>query len=150
MITGSALKSGKYTVVISILALLTGGSFYLFFRNGDLQFHHWLDAIWPDLQIQPLIPDNPEQGQRYPLWVIYSLPNGLWALAYTLLITKIWWKRQTILKYFWIGSIPVLVVGFELLQFAGCVGGTFCAADLALGIAGMVFGVLLYKAFNYE
>lgn len=150
MISGSALKSGKLPIAISMLALLAGGSFYLFLRNGDFVFHHWIEAIWPEVPINQLILEIPEPGERYPLWVIYSLPNGLWALAYTLLITTIWWKQQTILKYFWMGSIPVLVVGFELLQYTGCMRGTFCTDDLALGIAGMVFGVLIYKTFNHE
>jgi len=150
MILGSALKSRKYPIAISILALLAGGSFYLFLRNGDFIFHYWIEAIWPEVQINQLILNIPEPGRHYPRWVIYSLPNGLWALAYTLLITTIWRKQQSFLKYFWIGTIPILVVGFELLQYAGWVSGTFCTGDLALGMSGMLLGVLINKAFNHE
>ncbi|KPL20420.1 MAG: hypothetical protein AMS23_10985 [Bacteroides sp. SM1_62] len=76
-----------------------------------------------------------------PEWFVYSLPNGLWAFAYALLITVIWSGSRTWLRYFWMASIPVLVLGYEVLQYAMIIPGTFCIKDIALGIAGLSLGI---------
>lgn len=146
----SELKSRRIPITVAMLALWTGGAFYLFLRRGDLVFHHWLEIFWPELQINSLIPDQIHSKLHYPKWVVYTLPNGLWAMAYTLLISAIWWKERTAIKYVWLGTIPVLVVGFEMLQYTGYVRGTFSMGDLILGIVGMIIGVLINKNFTYE
>ena len=71
-------------------------------------------------------------------------------MAYTLLITSIWYKQRTIIKYFWFGTIPLLVLGFELLQYPGWVSGTFCLEDLAFGMLGMLAGVIINKILINE
>jgi hypothetical protein len=78
-----------------------------------------------------------------PKWIVYSLPNGLWAFAYALLITGIWSDSKSCVKYFWMGSIPVLVLGFEILQYPGIIRGTFSMQDIALGIAGITVGIIV-------
>ena len=51
-------------------------------------------------------------------------------------------------------SIPVLVLGFEVLQFAEIIPGTFCIQDLSLGIAGLILGIIVgnetIKLNNHE
>jgi hypothetical protein len=84
---------------------------------------------------------EPATPDWIPNWFVYSLPDGLWAFAYALFITNIWSGSRSRLKIFWMSTIPVLVLGFEFLQYAGIVRGTFCLQDLALGIMGIIAGV---------
>jgi hypothetical protein len=80
--------------------------------------------------------------------------NGLWAFAYALLITGIWSGSESWLKYFWMASIPVLVFGYEILQYFGTIPGTFCIQDLALGFGGLILGIIagikIPKSNNHE
>jgi hypothetical protein len=69
------------------------------------------------------------------------LPDGLWAFAYAVLITGIWIRNNSGLKYFWMSTIPVLVIGLELLQYTGMVKGTFSFQDIAFEISGLLFGI---------
>lgn len=129
-------------IFISSLSLLLGGIIYILFRSSDFLFFRWIDALglssWLNisrqnsLSLSPFIPD----------WIIFSLPNGLWAFAYSLIISGIWSGSQSVLKYFWMVSIPVLVLGFEFLQLAGIITGTFCFQDIAFGLAGIFAGII--------
>jgi hypothetical protein len=47
------------------------------------------------------------------------------------------------LKYFWMTSIPVLVFGFEILQYAGVIPGTCCMQDMAMAGAGISIGFII-------
>ena len=64
-------------------------------------------------------------------------------LPYALLITRIWSGSNSWLKYFWMASIPLVVLGFEILQYAGLIPGTFCIQDIAFGVLGLVLGIFI-------
>ncbi|MFY9154433.1 MAG: hypothetical protein WAO52_20610 [Prolixibacteraceae bacterium] len=141
-------------VVISALSLFLGGLIYLFLRPSEFLFFRWIDALgfenWLKISRQSthfLIP-------FFPDWIIYSLPDGLWAFAYALLISVIWSESKSRIKYLWMVSIPVLVLGFEFLQIGGMISGTFCIQDIAFGLAGIISGILigsnLTKLKNHE
>jgi len=129
--------------LLSAIALLSGGIIYILFRTSEPAFFNWISAVGLDgwlnfarnssLSVSPFLPE----------WIVYSLPNGLWAFAYALLITTIWSDSKFWLKYFWMASIPLLVLGFEILQLTGIIPGTFCIQDIALGIAGLTFGIIV-------
>lgn len=144
---------GRY-VFISLLALLAGGSIYLFLRPGEFVFHSWLSAVG----LEGLFGSNEStanQASRYiPEWILYSLPNGLWAFAYASLITLLWAESRSPARYFWYATIPVLVLGFELSQLLGFIRGIFSFADLLAGAAGMISGIsvssIIIKKRYYE
>jgi len=75
--------------------------------------------------------------------LVYSLPSGLWAFSYSILITGIWWKSQSWLKYIWVASIFLLVIGWEILQLTNLVSGTFSFGDILAGLAGAGFGLFI-------
>ena len=77
-----------------------------------------------------------------PQWVVFSLPGGLWAYAYSLIILSIWAGRDSFLKYFWFLSIPAMIFGFEILQLTGKLPGTFCLNDLYWSAIGITIGFL--------
>jgi hypothetical protein len=139
---------------LSAIALLTGGIIYILFRTSEPVFFNWIRASGLDNWLSfarnsslSLTPDLPD-------WIVYSLPNGLWAFAYALLITVIWKGSNSWLKHFWMASIPILVLGFEILQLAGIIPGTFCIQDIAFGIVGLTVGIFvgikIFKMNYYE
>lgn len=133
----------RFYICLSFLALLSGGIIYILFRTSEPVFFNWIRAVglgnWLyfvrniSLSLTPTLPD----------WIVFSLPNGLWAFSYALLITTIWSESKSPLKYFWMASIPLLVLGFEILQLTGIIPGTFCIQDVALGIAGLTIGIIV-------
>ncbi|MBN1819981.1 MAG: hypothetical protein JXR31_03925 [Prolixibacteraceae bacterium] len=139
---------------ISSFALLTGGFIYVFLRPWEPVFLNWLKISGLNNKIAALKENSLLLTNNLPEWIIYSLPGGLWAFAYSLIITGIWWQNRSRIKYFWISTIPGLVFGFEFLQLFKLIPGTFCFQDLALGFAGIlsgfIFGILSIKHNNYE
>jgi len=130
-------------VIISALALLAGGLVYILFRPSEIVFFSWIRAIgfdnWFNLVRNSSLPSSP----KLPEWIVYSLPDGLWAFAYALLITVIWKGSNSRIKLFWMASIPLLVLGYEILQYANIIPGTFSIQDIALGIAGVTIGIIV-------
>jgi len=137
----STFSFNWFYIIISALALFTGGMIYILFRSSEIVFFSWIRAIgfenWFNLARNSSLTSSPE----VPEWIVYSLPNGLWAFAYALLITIIWSGSKTWLRYLWLASIPLLVLGYEILQYSNIIPGTFCIQDIALGIAGLTIGI---------
>ena len=148
MIRLSTIESRRLAVFLSAVALLAGGGMYLFFRPGEFVFHDWFSAIGLDRWLTFAGPYTRSPAGSAPDWILYSLPSGLWAFAYALIITGIWWNSRSRLKYFWIATIPILVMGFELLQGAGILRGTFSFTDLALGMTGLGLGMVIGYSFS--
>lgn len=127
---------------ISTLAILVGGLIYVFIRPVEADFVSKLVASrageWiPDLRNRTLV-----AGQFLPACLVYSLPGGLWAFAYATIISGLWLKTDSLFKIPWLATIPLLVFGFEALQFFNMLPGTFSMADLFSGAMGMLAGCL--------
>ena len=89
-----------------------------------------------------------------PDWIIFSLPNGLWAFAYVVIITGTWSGSKSWLKIPWMATIPLLVLGYEFLQLWEIIPGTFCNQDIASGLTGLLLGIYIgnkiSKSLNHE
>ena len=141
-------------IIISVFAVVAGGLIYILFRPSEPVFFQWFNIVnlenWFDF-----IRNNTINLRGWlPEWFVFSLPNGLWAFAYSLLIFTFWLKSDSKLKFFWYLSVPVLVLGFEFLQYFGLIPGTFSVQDVLLGIFGIIagyfIGELLIKSNNNE
>jgi len=130
-------------ICLSAIALLAGGIIYIIFRSSEPLFFSWTNSARAIHWINIIRSSSLSLGKVLPEWIVYSLPNGLWAFGYSLLISGIWSGSKSLLRYFWFASIPLLVLGFEFLQFARLIPGTFCLQDIALGIAGIVIGIMV-------
>jgi len=137
----SAKHFNRFFIYLSILALLLGGLIYILFRASEPVFFNWIRAVGLEGWLNNARSKSLSSSLHLPAWIVYSLPNGLWAFAYAFLITGIWWGSGSWLKYFWMASIPLLVLGYEFLQYAGIIPGIFCMQDIALGITGMTIGI---------
>ncbi len=141
-------KQGIY--LLTFISVFTGGMIYVLWRQDTVRFFGWLDAIglYPpvetirsySLPLYPLIPN----------WIVYSLPNGLWAFGYALVIVYLWRGNSSNIKYFWYATIPVLAIGWEMSQYFGLITGIFCYNDLFLSSAGIGFGAILGLKYNRE
>ena len=130
------------------LPLFLGGLIYLLFRPGSLRIFMWLDLAGLREPLELLRVHTLQLVPLMPEWSIYSLPNGLWAFSYAFIITATWWKQPSRLKQIWLLSLPAVGLGYELLQFAGAIPGTFCYQDLLFCTAGIAAGFA--AAINLE
>jgi hypothetical protein len=130
-------------ITLCIITLLLGGIIYIFFRESEPVFFRWFlnsETInWIKVVRQTSLPLR----IYLPYWIIFSLPDGLWAFAYSMLITNIWIDSKSRARYFWMANILIFILGFEILQYLGILNGTFCIQDLILEMAGAIFGFLL-------
>lgn len=138
----------------SVLAVIAGGLIYVLLRPAEAGFIHWFRFTQLEDWIESLRSNTVIFSQLFPEWIVYSLPNGLWAFAYSLLIFTIWGRSKSKIKYIWYLSIPLLVLGFEILQYPGIIRGTFSFQDILTGVIGIVagifFGKLIIKSNRYE
>ena len=128
---------------LSAFAILTGGIIYILFRASEPLFFRWLNEAGFEHWLAVIRQNSLTHAPFLSEWIVYSLPNGLWAFAYALVITSIWSESKFRIRILWMASIPILVLGFELFQYAGILPGTFCFQDMALGLLGLVIGIMV-------
>jgi hypothetical protein len=124
---------------LGFVALWAGALVYIHLRSSNPLFIRWIKSVG----FEKLFSFNHRLNIYLPVWFVYSLPSALWAFAYSILITGIWWFSSSWLKYFWLASIIVLAVGWEFLQLIGMIPGTFSFGDILAGITGALVGILL-------
>ena len=137
-ITGS--RKGLLFTLTAVIAMVSGGCIYLFLRPGTFIYHHWLENL--GLQISPVEAGRLPQCIVLPKWFLYSLPDGLWAFAYALLIIGIWMRSGFRARWFWYASVPLLGLGFEMLQTSHLISGTFSMLDRAFCCTGIILGAI--------
>jgi hypothetical protein len=127
-------------ILIATIAILLGGAFYVFLRPGEALFISWIRNAGISIDLEYL------RGSiltQFPNWMVYSMPDGLWAFGYSLMISSIWSRNQSRSRLFWLASIPLFTIGFELLQYTTLIKGTFCPIDLIFTVAGITVGYLI-------
>lgn len=115
--------------ILSVVLLLTGGLIYLLFRPTTLL----LFRVTAWLGLTPVIYEVRKTATNWHTceFVVYCLPNGLWALAY-ILVTDSLLQGYSIKTRLLVGSMIPLIGAFsELLQSTGLLRGTFDWLDLA-------------------
>lgn len=139
----------KY-ILLPSLAIFIGGFIYILFRPTEPLFFNWFSTVGIENWLNTVREKSLPIYSFLPGWIVYSLPNGLWAFAYTLIVLRIWKGSNSFIKYFWFLSIPLLVFGFEVLQVTGDLRGTFCWSDIIWGALGITLGVLIVYRTNYN
>ena len=144
----------RICICLSAFAILTGGIIYTLFRASEPLFFRWLNEAGFEHWLAVIRQNSLTHAPFLSEWIIYSLPNGLWAFAYALVITSIWSGSKSWIRILWMVSIPILVLGYELFQYAGILSGTYCFQDMVLSLLGLVIGIMIglkmYKANNDE
>lgn len=115
-------------LISGLASLLAGAVIYLLFRSKNLLGFELLDRIgmepWAD-RIRSYTADV-----KLPDVVVYSLPGGLWALGYILVIDRIFGNLSRSTRIVWASVIPLLGVCSEVLQGVGLLPGVFDPWDL--------------------
>ncbi|MEN8230204.1 MAG: hypothetical protein ABFS38_18735 [Bacteroidota bacterium] len=142
-------STSKY-IYLSSLAVFAGGFIYILFRPTEPVFFSWFSAIGIENWLYSIREKSISISSFLPQWIVYSLTNGLWAFAYTLIVLSIWTGSKSFLKYFWFLSIPVLVFGFEVLQLTGEIQGTFCLNDIIWSAIGITTGFITTRIITSQ
>ncbi len=142
-------SKSKY-IYMSSLAVFAGGLIYILFRTTEPLFFNWFSQLGIENWIYSVREKSLIIYSFLPQWIVYSLANGLWAFAYTLIVLCIWTGSNSFLKYFWFFSIPVLVFGFEVLQLTGDLQGTFCLNDILWSAIGITIGFITASVINRQ
>jgi hypothetical protein len=136
----SPVKRAPDFLLKVVLPVLTGGAIYIFLRPGHMFLHEWM----AQLHI-PLAPSNAgTDGSALYQWMIFNLPAGLWTYSMTSFILTLWNYRITKHNLPWLLAVLVISLGWELLQLAHYLAGTFDIADIITCIAAMIvslFGI---------
>lgn len=68
-------------------------------------------------------------------FVVYSLPDALYCIAYVLIMDSMWRNSRIAVRASMCLLLPAAVVAHELMQLAGWLPGTFDIIDLACYLA---------------
>ena len=138
-----------------VLALLAGAScflagsyIYLCFRSTDLlMFHLFPGGHLPEWVCQLR---SAFSEKSIPDWVRYSLPDGLWLLAYQLLIDGIWGGQSSPYLLFFLTLLPLLAFSSEFLQMLHVLPGTGDWADVFFYLMSSLIFLTLKIIMSYE
>ncbi|MDQ7831663.1 MAG: hypothetical protein RDU30_08020 [Desulfovibrionaceae bacterium] len=130
-------------LILAFLSLAMGGMWYMALRQSppvfvdflaDIGFAGWLAAFRQTFaSFRESIPDV----------LLYSMPNALWSFSYTLIMMDIWWRDTSRARFFWLATIPVVVFGWEGLQYSRLAPGTGCFEDLIFSLLGLAAGFFM-------
>ena len=138
----AVIRARRINFLIAGIAVFTGGMIYVLCRPSDYSFFQWIRSMGFDGALSFLRIHSLPNGSQLPEWIVFSLPDGLWAFAYTLLILTIWFNSKSSWKYLWYATIPALTIGSEILPWQGIIPGTFCLSDLVIIVCGLIAGIL--------
>ena len=115
-------------LISGVASLLAGAVIYLLFRSKNLLGFELLNRIgvepWAD-RMRLYTADV-----RLPDMVVNSLPGGLWALGYILIIDSLFGNQSRSTRIVWASVIPLLGVCSEVMQGVGLLPGVFDLWDL--------------------
>jgi len=129
----------KTALIHFVLPVSLGSLIYLLFRSKHLLIFHWFNA----LGLYPAILAARQHiiiFEQTPSWLIYSLPNGLWAYSFMFFISYIWSGTKAPARYLFIFMVLTLSLGSEIGQLLGTIPGTFCFEDLIVYVLGLSLG----------
>jgi hypothetical protein len=113
-----------------VLLLTAGGLLYVLYRPMETLLIRLMGRIGMDACLDRW--REAAAAVTPPEWVVYSLPAGLWAMSYVLIVdaltagSKMTYKGRLAA----VSIVPLLGMTSELLQAAGLVPGTFDWLDL--------------------
>ena len=124
-------------LISGVASLLAGAVIYLLFRSKNLLGFELLNRIgvepWAD-RMRSYTADV-----RLPDVFVNSLPGGLWALGYILVIDSIFGNQSRSTRIVWASVIPLLGVCSEVMQGVGLLPGVFDLWDLFYALPFIIF-----------
>lgn len=131
-------QSIKDSFAFVFLPLLLGAFIYYYTRPHSIYFLSWIDTLTQSEKIFKI---------GLPYWVVYHLPDGLWAFAFTSFFFIIWERKVSKKNIIWLLMPLVSAVLLEVSY------GTFDFIDLCFVIIGgslpLLF-IIVIQIFKYE
>jgi len=132
-------------VTAGIISILVGITIYLLWRSSGLLVFHVLQ--WVGL-MDALAPIRASMIDYTPCrFVLYCLPDGLWATAYILLIDSVFKEHSIIQRIVWAGIIPLTGALSEVLQWFALLPGTFDIGDLLCYLTPMLVYIIILTTY---
>lgn len=130
-------------VFVGILLLLVGGSIYLLFRDTSLLMFRWCDYF----HLSDVVANIRFYMSNILVndFVRYNLPDGLWVLAYMLIIDVLKNNEQRFMKLWWVLYLPTIALISEIMQLTSLIEGTFDYLDLLC----YLIPIILYLIYSH-
>lgn len=136
-------------ITLGAVCLISGCSIYLLFRSNSLNIYQWCSALHLTNAIEKL---------RKFVWdsdisefVKFNLPDGLYSVAYILIIDAIWYNDDRVIKYYVISIVPCVTICSEVSQYFGLVEGTFDVYDLiCYMIPPIIYIIYVYNSRKFN
>ena len=135
-------KSVASEAVLGVTLLLCGCAVYLLFRSKSVNIYQWASAIG----LADTIDSVRDKVQFWSVsdFIKYSLPDGLYCMAYMLIVDAVWHNSRDASAKAAILFVPCAAVCNEMLQYLRWAKGTFDGYDLVC----YAFPLLLYIFVN--
>lgn len=132
-------------IAVSFISLFLSLIIYLLFRTKSIWLIGFMESRF--LYLHNFRKSTLEFNNQMPSWVIFNLPDGLFAFSYTSLMAAIWTEHKR--KVIWILLLPVLLIAIEILQKLQFTKGTFDPLDIVF-ILIFTFLTFLITKNNHE
>lgn len=141
--TPTMIKSRLVGLLLACTALLVGAFMYLTWRPDVVYLNQFFFSFLDPESISWLqsisFPGN------LPLWLLGSLPDGMWMFAFVIIMMIIWDFRLDRKSLPWIVMVLVAGTSYEVLQGLHWISGTFDAMDLVF----MCIGAMVPLSFIF-
>jgi hypothetical protein len=131
----------------ALISITVGTAIYILFRSTNLLVFIWIENVGLGEDVielrdwaNPILPHLPE-------FILYSLPDGLWAFSFSASILLIW-RNEKSKKYLWLLVPIVFAILPEILQKFKLFPGTFDVYDLIMSLTGIGLSLLLTQFKN--
>lgn len=121
------IHNRSFALFLAIVTLTVGGGIYILYRPETLLMFKWTDTLY----LNSLVKDLRQLTSIYTPsdFVIYNLPDGLWSIAYFLIMLSIWGKidKECIA---WFCLMPFFALFSEFMQLTPLMPGQFDVWDV--------------------
>lgn len=136
-----------------LLPLLIGAMIYILFRDDSIKMFSWFEKIGIGGFLK-IFRESISNQSYIPKWIIFSLPDALWAFSFTNIMLIMWQDKITKSSVLWILLAPAIAILSEVGQALKIVHGTFDILDLILlfifSIAPILHNYIVIKPKNNE
>lgn len=135
----------KYIVSLSLslIALILGSILYIGWRQEVPDFIFRLKDFGFGSIINSIRTATEDSNFNMPVWVVYSLPQGLWSFAFAVMISSIWSNSRWVVAGVWYAFALLLPIGWEISQYFRVLTCTFWWIDLFIGLTGALLGIII-------
>jgi hypothetical protein len=131
------------------IPILSGGLIYIGFRSESLRLFTWLDYLGLSILVSEIRQLFLPIADILPSFIIYSLPDGLWAYSFTFSLRLILQSHEKIRFVFLMIPFTFSII-VEVLQAFHLFQGTFDWADLFFSFFGYYCSKVTVKSYNDE